>query len=552
MIFALLTLVAALALAAVAGWFSIIGLMAILAGQPVAALVLGATLELGKLVTTSWLYRNWGEASWKLKGPLIYFTFALMLATSMGVFGFLSKAHLEQGAPTMDNTSKIERITQQIDREKALIADNDKVIQQLDSTVNSFLGKDRADRALSVRKSQSAQRKQLKDDSDATQKRIESLNDEKFKLESDLRKLQLEVGPIRYIAELIYGSEKSDNKTLESAVRIFTLIIVSTLDPLAITLLIAANFTLLRLQNEKEKDRKVQKSTLWFSRKTKSDGDPDEGHPEMGLSSIQKIKEEAYSEPIRQNDIAPHEVQETAVVVPILPEMVEDRVNETIEEILEEAARPGGSGDTGKDEQIASSVGPVLVEPIQIRIREDDKPEHEIHEIEVQEVNEEENPTLEDLQGFPQAPLPRIHQPAPSRVSIPYNDTPDRTTSTAIYDNTAAPIPVQISPRKSVVIPWASQSATIREILGFPAHFIPQKLNEEEIKEEVASQTTEADSPESSPTREAFPAQEMDIKVEKSSMAKVELPKLTSTAGFLAETHKYPKALSWVNEFKRS
>jgi len=253
MIFALLTLLTSLALATVAGWFSIVGFMAIYAGAPIPALIMGATIESAKLVSISWIYRNWQYINWKLKVPLIYFIVALMVATSIGVFGFLSKGHLEQGAGTIDNSSRIETLNYQIQREKNLIADNEKMIGQLDATVNSFLGKDRADRSLSVRRSQAPQRKQLREDSDAAQKRVDTLSEEKFKLESEVRKMELEVGPIRYIAELFYGVEENATKNIEAAVRIFTLLLVSTLDPLAVILLIAANHTLLRLKDEKEK-----------------------------------------------------------------------------------------------------------------------------------------------------------------------------------------------------------------------------------------------------------------------------------------------------------
>jgi len=249
MIFAILTLLSALSLAAVAGWFSIIGFTTIYAGAPMYAIIMGVVAECAKLVTTSWLYRNWEYATWKLKLPLIYFTIALMAITSIGVFGFLSQAHIQQNTSTIDNSAKIERLNYQIDKEKALIADSEKVIAQLDATVNSFLGKDNAERSLAVRRSQAAQRKQLREEIAAAQKRIDQFSSEKFELESEVRKLQLEVGPIRYIAEMIYGTEADSLTIIESAVKMFTLLIVSTLDPLAVVLLIAANHTIMRLRS---------------------------------------------------------------------------------------------------------------------------------------------------------------------------------------------------------------------------------------------------------------------------------------------------------------
>ena len=249
MFFPAITLLTSLALAAVAGWFSIAGLVTIMAAEPIAALILGITLELGKLVTASWLYRNWHHANWWLKTPLLYFMAALMMTTSMGVFGYLSKAHLEQGSATVDNSARISEIERRIGKEQLKIADNDKMIAQLDNVVDTLIAKEQTNRALAVRRSQAAQRAQLKESTQQIQAEIEKLSEEKFQLGAQLRKLELEVGPIKYIASVIYGDNSND--TLAAAVRLFTLLVVSTLDPLAITLLIAANFTILRLQRER-------------------------------------------------------------------------------------------------------------------------------------------------------------------------------------------------------------------------------------------------------------------------------------------------------------
>lgn len=256
MIFAILTLVTALALAGVAGWFSIIGVMSIYAGGPIFALVMGVVIELAKLVTISWVYRNWEYSSLKLKLPLIYFIIALMSITSIGVFGFLSKLHLEQGASTINNAAKIEKLTAQINQEQTLIAANNNAVAQLDATLDSYLGKNRADRSVTIRKRQEAERTHLRENSAEIQTKIDTLSNDKFTLESEVRKLALDVGPIRYIAEIALSSDntRSTNENIESAVRIFTLLIVSTLDPLAVILLIAANHTLLRLNNGKEKN----------------------------------------------------------------------------------------------------------------------------------------------------------------------------------------------------------------------------------------------------------------------------------------------------------
>jgi hypothetical protein len=209
---------------------------------------MGVVLECAKLVSTSWLYRNWDYSNWKLKVPLIIFTLLLMFETCIGVFGYLSKAHLQQSSSTINNLPKIENIDRQIQQEKTIIVDNEKVINQLDATVNSFLSKDRIDKSLSVRKNQTTQRTQLKADINESNKKINQYTDEKLKLLAELKEIELEVGPLRYISELFF--DKQNNK-IEDTVKLFTLLIVLTLDPLAIILLIAANHTILRMQARK-------------------------------------------------------------------------------------------------------------------------------------------------------------------------------------------------------------------------------------------------------------------------------------------------------------
>lgn len=434
MIFALLTLFTALSLAAVAGWFSIVGFMAIYAGAPMAALIMGAVTEMAKLVTISWIYRNWEYANWRLKGPLIYFTIALMVATSIGVFGFLSKGHLEQGAGTIDNSARIEQLNYQINREKSLIADNEKVIGQLDATVNSFLGKDRTDRSLSVRKSQAPQRKQLRDDSDAAQKRIDTLSTDKFKLESEVRKMQLDVGPIRYIAELFYGVEENATKNIEAAVRIFTLLIVSTLDPLAVILLVAANHTLLRLRNEKEKGVSAHKED-----KASEESD-DKGVSEeiTGSNAIKEVDADLNN---TQNVNFVPKNEEAEVHVPLSTEIME---------IADEKTK-ADEGNISKG-TISLHETPGVVK--------DEDPLSIIREILA------EKPTAEG-----QEETVRL-------VALPVIKTPLRTRVTS---DPIPEIPVKIEP----TIPAVSVStvrddsdSVLREIVGHGQHFIPQKVIE--------------------------------------------------------------------------
>lgn len=164
----------------------------------------------------------------------------LALITSLGVFGFLSKAHLEQAKPAGNNVAKIERIDLQITREKRTIQDSEKIIAQLDQTVQVLMDNQRIrgpDGALAVRRSQQTERDNLSSTINAAQEKIDKLEDEKFELNVAVRDLQLEVGPIKYVAALIYEDAESN---LENAVRIVILLLVVVFDPLALCLVIAS------------------------------------------------------------------------------------------------------------------------------------------------------------------------------------------------------------------------------------------------------------------------------------------------------------------------
>lgn len=237
--------------------------MTIYAGAPFhSALIMGIVMECAKLVSLSWLYRNWKSAGILLRGPIIAIALVIMLVTNIGVFGFLSKSHLEQGAATIDNSAKVEQINQQIAQEQSRIADSEKIIAQMDGAVNSLIGKDQANRSLAVRRSQASQRKQLREEITASQAQISKYNQEKFALESEVRKLQLEVGPIRYIAEVFHSD--GDTKSIETAVQIFTLLIVLILDPAAVMLLLAANHSFAKhnVKEKKEEDTESIKESL--------------------------------------------------------------------------------------------------------------------------------------------------------------------------------------------------------------------------------------------------------------------------------------------------
>lgn len=242
-----LLLVVALSLSAVAAWYAIVGLMAIFAAAAIPIAVMGGLLETSKLVIASWLYRNWKEIPKLMK---VYFTTSLvilMMLTSMGIFGFLSKAHLDQAVPSGDVAAKLALIDEKIKTEKENINASRKELSQLDAQVDQTISRTTddkgAERAIAIRRGQQKDRARILNDIGAAQTRVAKLNEERAPIASEVRKVEAEVGPIKYIAALIY-EESASEEILEKAVRIVTLLIVAVFDPLAVLMLIAANWSL--------------------------------------------------------------------------------------------------------------------------------------------------------------------------------------------------------------------------------------------------------------------------------------------------------------------
>lgn len=256
MIIAYLALLTSISIAAVAAWFSIAGLVTIFSASAVAIAVMASVLEVGKLVTASWLYRNWKETRFLLKSYLTIAVIVLMFITSMGIFGYLSKAHLDQTAPVQNNSAQVERIDSRIAREQQRIDSSERILGQLDSALETLIEYDKIngpEGMIAVREKQEPQREQLNAAIDQAQENITELEAEKFELTSEIRAIELEVGPVKYIAEMIYDDPESN---LDQAVRLVIIIIVFVFDPLAVLLLIAANQSLLRAKGHDEPEPK--------------------------------------------------------------------------------------------------------------------------------------------------------------------------------------------------------------------------------------------------------------------------------------------------------
>lgn len=295
---ALLTILTSLYIAGIAAWFSVAGIVAIFAGSPVVfwgltgAALMGIGIEVGKLVGVSWLYRNWDSEtiSKKFKYGLSAAVLTAVFLTSVGIFGYLSKSHLEQGAPVANNVAKMELIDNKIASRNEAVERFNKTIEynknnieraetqlsvlddQIAVLVKYAKISDEKDGSRAVTKEQQPERDRIdatidkaQSAIDATQQKIDdtqevilTLNEERLELGQVVRDFEVEVGPVKYIAAIIF-SEGDEKTNLEKAVRMMIFIIMFAFDPLAILLLIAGNHTLMewekkRNPNEEEDD----------------------------------------------------------------------------------------------------------------------------------------------------------------------------------------------------------------------------------------------------------------------------------------------------------
>ena len=258
MFLTLLTFISAIAISLIAAGYSILGLATLFAGAAVPIIAMGSALEVGKLVAASWLYHNWREGIPRaLKAYLFTAIIVLVFITSVGIFGFLSKAHLDQVRPTGNNAVQIALIDKQINQQQLIIDRSENTLDRLDKALDVYISKEYVTRGLKERKKQKEERDLLNAEIKKAMDEIARLTTEKSNIEIEQLKIEADVGPLKYVAELIYGDNAKDH--FDEAVRIIILILIFVFDPLAVLLLIAANISLRqwrgkKLENQKQKD----------------------------------------------------------------------------------------------------------------------------------------------------------------------------------------------------------------------------------------------------------------------------------------------------------
>ena len=316
MILSISTLLVALVLTAVAEYYSIVGLTSIFSGAVIPIIIMGTTLALAKVVTTVWLKLHWSQASVAMKTYLMSAVIVLSLLTSIGIFGFLSKAHAEQNSVSGDNIAKVQAYDQQIAVIQRNITLNNRVLEQMDKTVEQLIVKGddvkELERAAQLRKTQQRERTALSTSNAQYQAEIDKLLLQRAPLEVQMRQLEADVGPIKYLATMIYGDNPSKN-LLESSVRWLIILLVTVFDPLAIMLILAGT-----------------QSYRWFNAK-KLEPETTVNNVEM-TSVVQEIPHSTHSEPI---DWTINSLDTVKIVEPVQESTISPVVEWSVDTILE-------------------------------------------------------------------------------------------------------------------------------------------------------------------------------------------------------------------------
>lgn len=256
-VLAWLTFISGISISVVAVYYSVAGLMTIFAAAAIPIMIMGIFLESSKLVATVWLKRYWNIAPRSIKVYLTMAVIILMMITSMGIFGYLSKAHTDQAVPSADIASKVQYFDSQIKTHQDNIDTAKKALAQLDRAVDETMSRNDsaqgAVNAIYIRRSQTKERNQLQEQIKESQDAIVELNTQKAPIASQLRAVEAEVGPIKYIAALLYG-DNVDTSILEKSVRAIIILIVVVFDPLAVVLLLTSQYSFQYIRDGKKKD----------------------------------------------------------------------------------------------------------------------------------------------------------------------------------------------------------------------------------------------------------------------------------------------------------
>ncbi len=299
-----------LLISGVAAWFSIIGFTKLFASIATTMIVFGAAIEVGKLVSASWLFHNWIIAPRLLRYPMIVMVVILMFLTSMGVWGYLNKSYADQTAPMGQTNIELATVRAEIKTQEDIVANAKTQVEQINRIVNKRIDAKGDDTSLAALRQTNKQLSSIETERKKAQASLATLRQQEAKLLAANQTIAHEVGPINYIAKTFYGD--SEQATVDKAVQFVILLLVLVFDPLAIALLLAANFSMGK-QPVKVQSKEVYSVGGWTPTPVTSDEliqhlntkteEPETivevGEPIQGADEVGSVEDEPVTPPFR-------------------------------------------------------------------------------------------------------------------------------------------------------------------------------------------------------------------------------------------------------------
>lgn len=258
MFLGVLNIFAAIVLSIVSAYFSLNGIQTIFSGAVIGATLMGGSLEFAKISATVWLYSWWKKSSKWLKGYLIFAVSVLILISSIGIFGFLSKAYVQQGTSVEQLQSQVSFIDTNIQRYETNIGRYEEQLRLLDESIDIYFEYDQATRGLDQLDAQEERRQAIQNNILQNQNSINELLNQRFEIEQRISQESVDVGPIRYIAAILYGEDNAEDR-FDDAARLFIILLVLVFDPFAVLLMVSGNMAIDEASGKKKRKRRTYK-----------------------------------------------------------------------------------------------------------------------------------------------------------------------------------------------------------------------------------------------------------------------------------------------------
>lgn len=268
MFIGILNISAAIILSLISAYFSITGITTIFSGAAAGVALMGAALEFSKIAATIWLHSWWKKANKLLKVYLVFAVVILIGISSIGIYGYLAKAYVGQEAPAIQYQSDIQRIDLQIDRYEREIERAQLNLDTLDEAIDIYLEYDNATRGLQQLDNQQEDRDALYEQIDTARNEIDDLLDQKFEIQNQINTLETDVGPIKYLAAILYGEDNAESN-YDNAARLLIILLVLVFDPFAVLMMVSGSIAL-ENREKKTKLSRAQKQALAKAREAKA------------------------------------------------------------------------------------------------------------------------------------------------------------------------------------------------------------------------------------------------------------------------------------------